>query len=111
MGDREGVLIMAEPPRRRRGRRRQRPNLPIRQTLICLLLTPRLLVALARPAVAQVADCRAWRESRGVERIRRGNALGEAHFLTKDRRLQTSPDSDPISLYRTSDLRRLCFDR
>jgi hypothetical protein len=40
-----------------------------------------------------------------------GNRLGEAHYLTKNRRLQTSPENAPISLYRPSDLRRLCDER
>jgi hypothetical protein len=63
------------------------------------------------PAAAEVQGCRAWRDSRGVERIRLGNRLGEAQYLTRNRRLQTSPDQAPISLYRPSDLRRLCDDR
>lgn len=42
---------------------------------------------------------------------RLGNSLGEAHFLTKDRRLATSPENEPVNLYRQSDLRRLCDGR
>ena len=63
----------------------------------------------AGPAAA--AECRAWLASRGAERIRLGNQLGAAHYLTKDVRLQTSPDDAPVSLYRSSDLRRLCQER
>jgi hypothetical protein len=58
-----------------------------------------------------VQGCRDWRDSRGVERIRLGNRLGETQYLTKNQRLQTSPDEAPINLYRPSDLRRLCDDR
>jgi hypothetical protein len=56
-------------------------------------------------------SCRAWRASQGEERIRLGNRLGEVHYLTKNRRLETSPEEAPISLYRASDLRRLCEER
>jgi hypothetical protein len=68
------------------------------------------LLPLAR-AAAELPSCKAWRDSQGVERIRLGNRLGEAHYLTKNRRLQSSPEEAPISLYRVSDLRRLCDQR
>lgn len=60
---------------------------------------------------APTADCRAWLTSQGEQRIRLGNQLGGAHYLTKNQRLQTSPDEAPVSLYRPSDLRRLCDGR
>jgi gamma-glutamylcyclotransferase (GGCT)/AIG2-like uncharacterized protein YtfP len=72
-----------------------------------------LLAAGFAPALAQAEPqgCRAWRSSHGAERILLGNSLGEAHRLTKDRRLATSPENEPVSLYRQSDLRRLCDGR
>ncbi len=76
--------------------------------LIALLLTAGYAPALAQ---AEPQGCRPWRSSHGAERIRLGNSLGEAHLLTKDRRLATSPESEPVSLYRQSDLRRLCDGR
>ena len=68
-------------------------------------------VATAAAFAAPTADCRAWLTSQGEQRIRLGNQLGAAHYLTKNQRLQTSPDEAPVSLYRPSDLRRLCDGR
>lgn len=73
------------------------------------LLGAGLIAGLPTPALA--ADCRAWLASHGQERIRLGNQLGAAHYLTKDRRLQSSPEETPVSLYRSSDLMRLCHER
>ncbi len=70
-----------------------------------------LVLLLQSAAAAEVPNCQTWRSSHGLERIRLGNQLGEAHYLTKNRLLQTSPEQAPISLYRPSDLRRLCEDR
>jgi hypothetical protein len=69
------------------------------------------LLQLQVHATAEQPSCRAWRASQGDERIRVGNRLGEAHYLTKTRRLQISPEEAPINLYRPSDLRRLCDER
>lgn len=74
-------------------------------------LIPVTLLVAPRPAAADLALCRAWRQSGGQEHILLGNRLGESHYLTKNRRLQGSPEQAPISLYRLSDLRRLCDDR
>jgi gamma-glutamylcyclotransferase (GGCT)/AIG2-like uncharacterized protein YtfP len=72
-------------------------------------------VAVATPGAgagaATTAECRAWLTSQGEQRIRLGNQLGAAHYLTKNQRLQTSPDDAPVTLYRPSDLRRLCDGR
>lgn len=76
-----------------------------------LLFSSALFLLQLAPAAAELPSCRAWRDSRGLERIRLGNRLGEAHYLTKNRRLQTSPEEAPISLYRPSDLRHLCDER
>lgn len=68
-------------------------------------------VAAGGAGAASESDCRAWLSSRGDTRIRLGNQLGAAHYLTKTQRLQTSPDDAPVTLYRPSDLRRLCGGR
>jgi gamma-glutamylcyclotransferase (GGCT)/AIG2-like uncharacterized protein YtfP len=65
----------------------------------------------ASTGAATTAECRAWLTSQGEQRIRLGNQLGAAHYLTKNQRLQTSPDDAPVTLYRPSDLRRLCDGR
>ncbi|MFM7264554.1 MAG: gamma-glutamylcyclotransferase [Cyanobium sp.] len=82
---------------------------------IALLVSASLLASSAlapRPATAaSVGECRAWLSSHGAAQIRLGNQLGAAHYLTKNQRLQTSPDDAPVNLYRTSDLRRLCDSR
>lgn len=70
-----------------------------------------LLLAPWPTAVAAPTGCRAWQASRGEERIRLGNSLGAAHYLTKNHRLQISPAEAPLNLYRDSDLRRLCEER
>ena len=44
-------------------------------------------------------------------RIRRGNAIGTTHYLTKMKRLQVSPDQAPVALYAESDLLRVCGER
>jgi gamma-glutamylcyclotransferase (GGCT)/AIG2-like uncharacterized protein YtfP len=78
------------------------------QLALALALTGGIGIA---PVGATVAGCATWRASHGVERIRLSNRLGAAHYLTKDKRLQTSPEDAPINLYRASDLRRLCDER
>jgi hypothetical protein len=83
----------------------------LRGGLGAALLALALVPSWQAPAQAAASGCRAWGASRGEERIRLGNSLGAAHYLTKTRRLQTSTDDAPVSLYRESDLRRLCDDR
>ena len=81
--------------------------------LAIALVSAVVATAVATPSAfaAPTADCRAWLTSQGEQRIRLGNQLGAAHYLTKNQRLQTSPDEAPVSLYRPSDLRRLCDGR
>jgi hypothetical protein len=81
--------------------------------LAIALATAVTVAAVATPSAgaATTAECRAWLTSQGEQRIRLGNQLGAAHYLTKNQRLQTSPDDAPVTLYRPSDLRRLCDGR
>lgn len=69
-----------------------------------------LLVAAAPalPAAGTLALCRRWRESRGSERIRLGNSIGASHYLTKQHRLEESPETNPVPLYAEADLQRVC---
>jgi gamma-glutamylcyclotransferase (GGCT)/AIG2-like uncharacterized protein YtfP len=63
------------------------------------------------PAADSLALCRAWLQSHGPERVLLGNALGAAHYLTKDVRLRESSAEEPVALYRSSDLQQLCRTR
>jgi gamma-glutamylcyclotransferase (GGCT)/AIG2-like uncharacterized protein YtfP len=63
------------------------------------------------PATDSLALCRAWLASHGPERVLLGNALGAAHYLTKDVRLRESEANQPVALYRSSDLQQLCRGR
>jgi hypothetical protein len=62
-------------------------------------------------ASGSLADCNAWRGSRGTARILLGNNIGAAHYLTKMHRLQDSPADAPVALYSDSDLQRACGGR
>lgn len=59
-------------------------------------------------ADADLTLCRRWQTSQGEERIRLGNAIGAAAYLTKVRRLAESAAEAPTLLYAPSDLRRSC---
>ena len=82
---------------------------------VVLALGGATLLAAALPPAALAFDtlstCKAWRGSRGSERLLLGNSLGAAHHLTKKQRLQESPAEAPLALYSESDLRRLCGSR
>jgi gamma-glutamylcyclotransferase (GGCT)/AIG2-like uncharacterized protein YtfP len=83
--------------------------------LAWLLLSAGLAWPPARADGARVddsrSDCLAWQRSHGEMRIRRGNAIGTTHYLTKMKRLQVSPDQAPVALYAESDLLRVCGER
>jgi gamma-glutamylcyclotransferase (GGCT)/AIG2-like uncharacterized protein YtfP len=78
---------------------------------LALLLLPLLWVSRAAAELNTLAACRAWQRSSGDERIRRGNAIGAAHVLTKVRRHQESSEDEPIAHYSVNDLRRVCSTR
>lgn len=59
-------------------------------------------------AEASLGLCLRWQRSSGIERIRLGNAIGAASYLTKQTRLAESDDGAPVSLYREADLRHSC---
>ncbi len=52
--------------------------------------------------------CARWRQAQGVEKAVLANQLGAANALTKNQRLAEARPGDTHSLYRTSDLLRLC---
>jgi gamma-glutamylcyclotransferase (GGCT)/AIG2-like uncharacterized protein YtfP len=81
-----------------------------------VLMLPLLLLAAGLPgAWAGVPSCRAWQRATGEEKLRLGNALGAAHYLTRlhldSPPAATNPEAPAVALYATSDLRRLCTDR
>ncbi|KEF40780.1 MAG: hypothetical protein ER33_15175 [Cyanobium sp. CACIAM 14] len=67
------------------------------------------------PSGAVGASCQAWQRATGEEKVRIGNALGAAHYLTRRHLVPASaadgPETPPVSLYGSADLRRLCSDR
>ncbi len=79
---------------------------------VMLLLGGGALLAAALPPAALALDtlatCNAWRRSHGSAKVLLGNSLGEAHYLTKQQRLQESPPEAPVALYSNSDLQRVC---
>ncbi|MEB3333081.1 MAG: gamma-glutamylcyclotransferase family protein [Synechococcaceae cyanobacterium] len=78
---------------------------PLAVALALLSLVPTASTAAAADTIAL---CNAWRGSSGETRIRLANRLGAAHYLTKQKRLQTSPEQTPVQLYSVSDLQRVC---
>jgi hypothetical protein len=52
--------------------------------------------------------CAQWRRAQGVEKAALANQLGAANQLTKNQRLAEAQPDETRSLYRTSDLQRLC---
>ena len=64
--------------------------------------------ALPAGADAGLALCRRWQQSSGLERIRLGNAIGAAAYLTKVQRLAESSSDAPQLLYSPADLQRSC---
>jgi gamma-glutamylcyclotransferase (GGCT)/AIG2-like uncharacterized protein YtfP len=87
------------------------PGLRALAVLLALLLAG----AGGPAALAQSTDCAAWQRATGDQKVRLGNALGAAHYLTRLRLLPASagdnPEAQPAVLYATSDLRRLCRQR
>lgn len=78
---------------------------------VALALLSPIANASAASAADTIALCNAWRTSSGDSRIRLANSLGAAHYLTKQKRLQTSPQEAPAALYSDSDLQRVCAMR
>ncbi len=52
--------------------------------------------------------CAQWQSARGVEKAALANQLGAAYHLTKNQRLAEARPDETRSLYRISDLQRLC---
>lgn len=53
-------------------------------------------------------ECRAWRQSHAREQVAIANRIGRAALLTKNERLAEETPNDTTSLYRVSDIQRLC---
>lgn len=53
-------------------------------------------------------DCLAFESSHGTERVAIANRIGREQLLTKNRPLQEAKPGDTTSLYRWSDIQRLC---
>lgn len=92
------------------------PPLSVRSGASASARFARLLLALASPALwpgpagaeASLALCQRWQRSSGAERIRLGNSIGAAAYLTKVRRFAESPPENPQPLYAAPDLERAC---
>ena len=54
------------------------------------------------------SECRAWRQSHGREQVAIANQIGRAAMLTKNHRLAEETPHDTASLYRVTDIQRLC---
>lgn len=52
--------------------------------------------------------CAKWRAARGVEKATLANRLGATNSLTKNTKLAEAQPSDSNSLYRSTDIQRLC---
>jgi hypothetical protein len=52
--------------------------------------------------------CAKWRAARGVEKASLANRLGASNGLTKNTKLAEAQPSDINSLYRSTDIQRLC---
>jgi gamma-glutamylcyclotransferase (GGCT)/AIG2-like uncharacterized protein YtfP len=52
--------------------------------------------------------CQAWRRSHGPARVALANAIGEANFLTKHHPFADSSSAQPVALYDSGDIRRVC---
>jgi len=65
-----------------------------------------------RPALAQAFDtlgvCQAWQSSHGAARVELANAIGAAHYLTKERPFQESTPQAPVEIYSPADIQRVC---
>lgn len=72
-----------------------------------------MLPAIVMPLLASLSPgnlerCAQWRSAHGVEKAALANQLGAANQLTKNQRLAEAQPDETRSLYRTSDLQRLC---
>lgn len=76
-----------------------------RALLTALLVGPGLQPVRAELSLAQ---CQRWQRSSGLERIRLGNAIGAAAYLTKIRPFAETDPQQPQLLYAPSDLQRAC---
>ncbi len=52
--------------------------------------------------------CAKWRAARGVEKATLANRLGATNNLTKNTKLAEAQPGDSNSLYRSTDIQRLC---
>ena len=52
--------------------------------------------------------CAEWRAARGVEKATLANRLGATNSLTKNTKLAEAQPGDSNSLYRSTDIQRLC---
>lgn len=64
--------------------------------------------ALAAGSAGNLERCAQWRMAQGVDKATLANQLGAANHLTKNQRLAEAQPGETRSLYRTSDLQRLC---
>lgn len=81
--------------------------------IVGLVLPVLAVLALAGPVQAFVSPgnlerCARWRSAQGVEKAALANQLGAANHLTKNQRLAEAQPGENRSLYRISDLQRLC---
>lgn len=72
-----------------------------------------MVVALAVSVLASVSAgnlgrCAQWRRAQGIEKAALANQLGATNHLTKNQRLAEAQPGETQSLYRISDLQRLC---
>ncbi len=79
---------------------------------ICLI-APLALVLAGIGATAAVAadtrrDCQSWASASGSTKATIANGIGSEHLLTKAHKLAEAKPGASESLYRSSDIRRLC---
>ena len=66
------------------------------------------LSALVALSPGNLERCAQWQSAQGVEKAALANQLGAANHLTKNQRLAVAQPGETRSLYRISDLQRLC---
>ena len=66
------------------------------------------IFVLAALAPGNLELCAEWRAARGVEKATLANRLGSTNSLTKNTRLAEAQPGDSNSLYRSTDIQRLC---
>ncbi len=84
-------------------------------SLVRPLLAAMVLAVAAQAVAAQASvspgnleQCAEWRKAHGAEKATLANQLGTTNLLTKNQRLAEAHPGTSRSLYRTSDLQRLC---